>query len=392
MKMDVLEKLPAAIIKALARKKGYALREGEDIDEVRGWLFAQYRRSVDDLLGRGANIVEVAGRKLYGIRTALGISPPTALPGDEAPAAEPGEAEVFVTPTLARIYEKQGLRREAEAIYRTLLEREPQNAAWKEALGRLASPPAAPEAQAAAAGAPAGAGEEPAAPFVGGDAIAGAHVSRREPWGLLDLAEPPRAYGRDTMALMAVDPRNLYAYWEVTPEHAEHVRRTVGSGGELVLRLYEILMDEGGVVETGLREEQVGGLASEFFLHGVSAGGFYRGAVGYRIGRRFYPLVHSPLEATPGDGMRDVQGEEWMEVDQAPLQKRRGGIEPLRTGGRRRLGVRELALLRLKMAGKAGASRLTGIPVERLERLFDEMACMEHEGVRPPGSSWPARS
>ncbi|HEY2729053.1 MAG TPA: DUF4912 domain-containing protein [Polyangia bacterium] len=60
-------------------------------------------------------------------------------------------------------------------------------------------------------------------------------------------SQPPRTipwgYGGDRVTAMAVDPRHLYAYWEVTDDAIEAARKQLGGGGPgawLNLRVYDI--------------------------------------------------------------------------------------------------------------------------------------------------------
>jgi hypothetical protein len=53
----------------------------------------------------------------------------------------------------------------------------------------------------------------------------------------------PWGYGQDRITILPIDPRRLFAYWEVRDESIEAARRALGSGGRdawLALRVYDI--------------------------------------------------------------------------------------------------------------------------------------------------------
>ncbi len=62
------------------------------------------------------------------------------------------------------------------------------------------------------------------------------------------IAEPPAetipwGYGQDRITILPIDPRRLYAYWEVRDDSIEAARRALGKGGRdawLDLRVYDI--------------------------------------------------------------------------------------------------------------------------------------------------------
>jgi hypothetical protein len=208
---------------------------------------------------------------------------------------------------------------------------------------------------------------------VGSATVKGDHVTRREPLFLLDMEDPAPSYGKDSMVLMAVGPSDLYACWEVTERCLEDTARAAGPGAELVMRLYEVTIGEDGVAEASTRDETVKDRIGEYFIHNVRPGGFYRTALGMRVGPNFHPLVHSALEATPQAAGSELREEEWMEVDQRDLVWRSREASALMVKHTSRLSLREKALLRLHSLGKIRGSRLSGISEQRLEKLFGEI-------------------
>ena len=386
MKKSMLDKIPDTIIRALAREKGYLSRGGESIDDVRKWLLGHYRKGVEDILGKGENIVEVANNTLKRVRSMFSV--PTQEPQPEEAGEEKTGSPAFSTATMAKIYEKQGLMEEAAAVYEKLLEKEPGNEEWREAIRRLKERAAAPDGALDGQGdekkqepedgeAMEGAGplteeKEKSEPSVGGSVISPSHVTSEEPYFLLDMEDLPPSYGKNAMVIMPVGPEDLYTYWEVTKETLDKTLPEAGPAAELFLRLFEVSFNEQGMVETSFNDEAISDLLGDLFIHGVKPGGFYRSAVGLKKDGAFFPMVHSKLEAAPATA-GTVGNEEFLEVDQKALLWRGRDIRPLKLEKKSKLSLHERALLRLHVLGRYEASRLSGLSEDRLEELFDSI-------------------
>jgi len=372
---SLFDRIPEKLLRKLASDRGYVLRPGEGIEEVKNWLLSYYRKGIEEISGRGGSVIEMAAETVRKVQSVMGI--PTEEPAAEAKRSPERTSDVFSTVTMARIYEKQGLFGEALSVYEKLHARDPENRQWIEAMERVKAELGEAEESGTVGGAGAAKGDsgdrlKPAAeaPAVGSNTVKGDHVTRREPLFLLDMEEPPAAYEKESMVLVAVGPTDLYACWEVTEGTLEGAAGLAGSKGEMVLRIYEVTISEEGVAEATTRDEGVADRIGEYFIHNVRPGGFYRTALGLRAGPNFHPLVHSALEATPQSAASELREEEWMEVDQKDLLWRSREASALVVKGTSRLSLREKALLRLHALGKIRGSRLSGIPEQRLEKLF----------------------
>ncbi|MFH1438904.1 MAG: DUF4912 domain-containing protein [Pseudomonadota bacterium] len=399
MKKSMLDKIPDTIIRALAREKGYLSKGGESIDDVRRWLVRHYRKGVEEIIGKGENIVEVANDTLKRVKSMFSV--PTQETRAEEEIEEKTGSEAFSTATMAKIYEKQGLIEEAAAVYERLLEKEPGNGKWREALLGLKERAAAPgsvedkedEKKKEPRRKEAMEGEGPGAEekgmkglAVGGNTISPSHVTSQEPYFLLDMEELPPSYGRNTMVIMPVGPEDLYTYWEVTKETLDGTLTEAGFDAKLVLRLFEVSFNEQGMVETRFRDEAIGELLGDFFIHGVKPGGFYRFALGLKSSGAFFPMVHSKLEATPATA-GSMGNEEFLEVDQKALLWRGRDLRPLKQEKKSGLSLHERALLRLHLLDRYEASRLSGLSEDRLEELFDSIRELTGDVKRSEASS-----
>jgi hypothetical protein len=338
--------------------------------------------------------MEMAAETMRKVQSVMGI--PTEEPQTDTKRSPERTSDIFSTVTMAKIYEKQGLFGEALSVYERLHARDPENRQWIEAMERVKSEldeaeDAGSEARDEEASGEAEDRLKPTAeaPAVGSGTVKVDPVTRREPLFLLDMEEPPPTYDRDSMVLMAVGPSDLYTCWEVTERCVEETVRSAGAAGELVMRLYEVTITEDGVAEATTRDETVEGRIGEYFIHHVKGGGFYRTALGMRVGPNFFPLVHSALEATPQSAVSELREEEWMEVDQRDLLWRSREASALVVKHASRLSLREKALLRLHALGKIRGSRLSGIPEQRLEELFGEIRDLKSERVEKAEISSP---
>ncbi len=366
MERDILKRLSPGAIRKLARMLGHEDEEASTEDLGR-WLLARYVKKVSQAVGdKRHEIVGRARASVDRVRSALGIARPEADPSPEPEPQETEEPEVpdaipsdpaLRTVTLAGVYERQGMIREALTIYRELAEKSPEDGSIHEAITRLvgSEPSEAPES---------------ASPSVG----AGAHAPPRRrsgagPVDLPDLEDLPQRYGEDEAVLMMVTPALMYAFWEVTPGTLERVRRQAGDG-PLVLRLYRIAVDNGHVEEEVIRDLEIPDAYGEYFIQDVPSGNLFRAAVGISSGGRFHAMVLTNAAATPPDGPSGRVDEEWMEVDQRALDVRGAVPLALEVTSRSKLTAREMALLRLHAIGSESYGRFTGIPVDALREIL----------------------
>jgi len=139
------------------------------------------------------------------------------------------------------------------------------------------------------------------------------------------LAMPER-YGRDYAALMVRDPYWLHAYWEVTSESVEKLRRKLGREWDDHRWVMRVLAFPPGVDPSGAEEgngedrydiDLPYGTQS-WYLNVARADHTYRIAIGVltRAGV-FHALVRSNAVRTPRDSYSPVTDEEWTTLPEA---------------------------------------------------------------------------
>ena len=127
-----------------------------------------------------------------------------------------------------------------------------------------------------------------------------------EPWGMLDVADLPEAYGVDEVTLLWRDPHVMFAHWEITAHGFSAAQRILGQPGTLVLRL------ESGAAYT---DELIPHAIGRGYIHAPRAGARVRAAVGLRSeGGVFVAIAWAPEVAVPPDGVAPESPVTWMTV------------------------------------------------------------------------------
>ncbi len=258
-----------------------AKKEDPNASRARGF-FGRARDLLARVIERGLHLPEAAEL----IRTR-----PAAVPSRATPSAVP-------TVTLAEIYATQGHKERALETLRRVLEIEPEHAAARTLLAQLESsayavpnPPLPPEE------------DEPAVAASGSDAEstelgAEAEDAPAEPYGMLDDAPLPPKYDVDECIVIPVDPRTMFAYWEMRDDTRAHLEKS-RPGGHLSLRVLIIEPTWDGP-RTRQRDHQIGTTLGDWFIRDLPTGCVVRAAVGWRNGEMFMPVAHSPaLEVHP---------------------------------------------------------------------------------------------
>jgi hypothetical protein len=136
----------------------------------------------------------------------------------------------------------------------------------------------------------------------------------------------PERYGRDYAALMVRDPYWLHAYWEVTAESVEALRRKLGREWDDHRWVMRVMTFPPGV-EPGGAEEESGEDRSDldlpygaqsWYLNVGRPDHTYRIAIGVltRSGA-FHALARSNVVRTPRDSYSPVTDEEWTTLPEA---------------------------------------------------------------------------
>ena len=127
------------------------------------------------------------------------------------------------------------------------------------------------------------------------------------PVGMLDDAPLPERYDTNEVVLMPVDPRTVFAYWEVRQSVYEELRG--GREGTLVLRLLAVSASwTGPSIET--RDVEIEQLVGDWFVRDLPVGAVLRGAIGFRGAHQFEPLSVAMDVTTPVDSVALVRGGE----------------------------------------------------------------------------------
>lgn len=356
-----MKRLSRQRLRRLARRRGFD--DGKaSVEEVGRWLLDSYAKDLSRTVGEKRHeLVDRARKSVKRVKLALKLPveveqpPPEPPPVDLVPNTIPTDPALR-TATLAGVYEKQDMTVEALTIYHELAEKHPDDPVYRDAIERLDSQGS----------------EQPdgLGPSVGGDVYEPVVAKAGGgPVDLPDLDDLPQRYGVDEAVLMMVTPALMYAFWEITPETEDRVRREAGDG-RLVLRIYRVLVEEGRVGEEVARDLDVPSTAGEYFIHDMPSGTLFRAAVGLLVGDGFHPMVLTHAAATPSDGPSGRVDEEWMEVDQSALDHRGKESLSLEVATRHRLSPREMALLRLHEMGALAYGSRTGVDAERLRRIL----------------------
>jgi hypothetical protein len=394
-----LAKLPLSVLRAVARRMGVEGVEDLEREALIDLLTATPMQRAASL---GQSLRRLVGRLPGGVlRTAVPPPPteaaarrdgrpPEPSPAPGSPAAAAGEDLLFETMSMVELLLRQGHIDQARAMVRRIVERDPGNQAARRRLdelqGGLPRPAtlltheAPPPPHAAVSGARPPRVDEPVfRPFAERPA---------EPLGIPDLEQPPLGYGRIYAGLLHVEPTTLYAYWEVTPESVDAVRRRLNDpDGRLTLRLVSHYVEArtGGVVD----DVEVEDLAGEYFFVALKAGGRHRLAVGIRSRTGlFEPVCHTGLAATAPTGPSADTRETWLEVE-PPGQRAKPAPQPIRILGRTAGAPGEALRTR---ARRLGLGSLPEPAQQRiLERLHEVLAELGGPGALPtsPGMTQP---
>lgn len=170
---------------------------------------------------------------------------------------------------------------------------------------------------------------------------------------------------------MMVTPRLLYACWEVTPETQRCARDQMKDpGAQLALRISRIAtVDTMPEVEV-FATIDITQTSGEYFFHGAEPGFLYHAEVGLRHDDLLVTLARSKAILTPHGAPSDRLDEQWMEVDQGPLDFRAVVPTPPVPIDRTHSSPREMAFSRLHAIGPEAYSSLTGLELERLHAIL----------------------
>jgi hypothetical protein len=154
-----------------------------------------------------------------------------------------------------------------------------------------------------------------------------------EPFGMLDLEEPPETYGLDECEILSKDPFWAFVYWEVTDGGFKAARAQLGEGtasanaARLVLRLFTTVAGPSGV-ERQVEDVDLPWNHGRRYVRASKPGAHLRVAVGLLSPEGYFaPIAHSSLLRVPAAEPAPEGPVEWMEV--RPGRSRGREHEPL---------------------------------------------------------------
>ena len=115
-----------------------------------------------------------------------------------------------------------------------------------------------------------------------------------------DLPELPEGYGESRIVLLPRDPKWAYAYWDVSNEHKEELRRQ--GGQQLALRLYDVTeIDQDRQIPHSLQQQNCDEMARSWYLEIPVSDRDYTAEIGYVTGDgRWLMLCRSaPIRVPP---------------------------------------------------------------------------------------------
>jgi hypothetical protein len=254
----------------------------------------------------------------------------------------------IATVTLAEIYAAQGHRTRALSVLDEVLSKEEDHAAARNLRERIA---ASPQDEPVMPPEP----EEPISEDRGGsptleEAANDVQPTSAEPIGMLDDQPLPELYDVDEVVLMPVDPRTVYAYWEVR-EASVAQAHAQAEGGRLILRIVAVTASwEGPSVET--RDIEVHERVGDWFVRDLPPGAVLRAALGWRAATGFEPLSVAMELSAPPFGAAAVGANELVELTPAGMVS----IDGLRSDAEAMAAATERARRRVAR-GQAPASQ-----------------------------------
>lgn len=140
-----------------------------------------------------------------------------------------------------------------------------------------------------------------------------------EPFGMLDLTEPPETYDVDEVEILYKDPWWVFVYWEVTDSGLRAARAQLGAAAEsarLVLRVFSWPVPTPGQSSTReLRDVTLTQSHGRRYLEVPLPGGLLRAAVGLLTREGFFAsIAHSTQLRLPPPSVSPQVSGEWLHV------------------------------------------------------------------------------
>ncbi|NLA27603.1 MAG: DUF4912 domain-containing protein [Firmicutes bacterium] len=132
-------------------------------------------------------------------------------------------------------------------------------------------------------------------------------------------ASLPQFYGEDRLVILPRDPRNIFAYWEISLPTKEALEKTAGADkwpqAVFLLRVYKYAREDENNAKDFF-DLKVGRENNSWYVGVTEADCFYRAELGWKLpGGSFQSIICSNLIRTPRDSLSDVIDENWQLPD-----------------------------------------------------------------------------
>ncbi|MFA5976245.1 MAG: DUF4912 domain-containing protein [Elusimicrobiota bacterium] len=129
----------------------------------------------------------------------------------------------------------------------------------------------------------------------------------------------PENYGDDRLIILPRDPNWFFAYWEITPERANQIRREHGSdiweNATLVMRVYDLSSTSDRTETASYFDVELNKQSRQWYVKVEKSGRFYIVDLGLRWpDGRFISILRSNCIQLPMGRVSDITDAEWMSV------------------------------------------------------------------------------
>lgn len=130
-------------------------------------------------------------------------------------------------------------------------------------------------------------------------------------------SELPAQYGEDKITLLVRDPQWVYAYWEITPQTFDRVRKQLGdefNHAKMALRVYDVSnIDFNGSNAHVSFDLSINAYTNNWYIETGTPGKSFCIDVGYLLPKgKFITMVRSNAVRMPIEGPSGITDEEWM--------------------------------------------------------------------------------
>ncbi|MFH1729576.1 MAG: DUF4912 domain-containing protein [Pseudomonadota bacterium] len=124
----------------------------------------------------------------------------------------------------------------------------------------------------------------------------------------------PKTYLEDSLAILPVDPKWIFAYWELTKKSFDCVKKQAkDSKHKLLLRLYEVNKNNSGSdVLSLVRDIEINNHLSSWYANIEKTQTSYRAEIGIKTSSTFYPIIVSNTIFSPAEDVSNNIKQIWV--------------------------------------------------------------------------------